>query len=98
MADMTKGIPSDIICPTFADDHTLATKAPSVTECRKQPAIDSLVKWAHTWKVEMSKPKTTTTVFSRDPKDTNGKANPQLHVDRSSIPVDKELFGVYFDS
>jgi len=59
--DLHPLLPRNVICPTYADDVTLATRARIAANCDRalQPALDSLSSWADSWKVIISAPKTT---------------------------------------
>ena len=102
MNDASDNWPESVIRPAYADDLTLATRDKSIANCERnlQPAINLLSIWAKKWKVTISIPKTTCTLFTRDPREVNGKVKPRIVLDGTPINFDKEpkLLGVFLDS
>ena len=90
----------------FADDFTLCTEGDTPEEAagKMQPALDAVTNWAKHNKMEISVDKTQALIVSLDPRETAGKAQPDVLLDNITAPytgVKKPgpvVLGVTFDS
>ena len=86
----------------FADDLTVCTEDMTVEGAAKkmQPALNAIEIWAKENKNEIAADKTEVLVISLDPRETAGKAVPELMMDNTRIRSEKQatILGVSIDS